>query len=106
MERTERQKDVLVALVKLHIEGELAVLAPVNGLGAGPRLHLVGGKGRLEEGAGGVDLDVGGASRAAASEEAHAVDLDLGRGRATSGSGRGHGKAKDGNKSVEELHGF
>lgn len=98
----KQERDVLVTLVKLHVQGELAVLAPVNGLGARARLHCVGRKGRLEEGAGGIDLDVCGASGTAAAEEAHAVDLDLGRRRATGRSSSG--EAKNRHKSVDELH--
>ncbi len=93
--------DVLEALIKLHVQGELAVLAPVNGLGTGTCLDLVGRKGRLEETASGIDLDVSGAGRAAAAEKAHATDLDLGRGRATGGSSSG--KADNGHKGVDEL---
>lgn len=62
-------QNILESLVKLHVEGELAVLAPVAGHGSGASLHLILGKGGLKKSTSGIDLDVSGASRAAAAKK-------------------------------------
>lgn len=106
MEKKSFGSHILEALVKLHVQRELAVLAPVDGLGARAGLDLVGREGRLEERAGGIDLDVGRAGGAAAAEQADAVDLDLAG--LVDGSrlrgGNGGGKADEGGGESEEAH--
>ena len=68
---------LLEALVKLEVEREFAVLAPVGGLGAGASLDDVLGEGNLHESLCGVDLDVGGAGRAARAQERDADNPNL-----------------------------
>lgn len=51
--------DLLESLIEGKVERQLAVLAPVGGLGAGAGLNNVLGEGDFHQGLGGVDLDVG-----------------------------------------------
>lgn len=93
--------DLLETRAKLHVESKLAVLSPVNGLGARTGLHLVGREGSLKEGTGGINLDIGSASRAASSKETHTVDLDFGGSIGVGGSGS---KAEKGGEESEKKH--
>lgn len=61
------QRALLITWVKLHVDGELAILAPVNSLCAGARLYFVGSKSRFEESTGSIYLDISAADRATTS---------------------------------------
>lgn len=98
----------LEARIEFHVDGELAVLSPVAGLGARASLNHVLREGGLEDGAGGIDLDVGRARGAAAPKEADTVDLDLTRALLVltglqNGWGSGS-EAEEASDSGEDLH--
>lgn len=93
--RPLRVSNVLESFVKLHVEGELAVLAPVAGHGSGTSLDLVLGEGGLKESTSGINLDISGASRAAAAKKRDTVDLNF-RGRVRVRGRHGSSQAEEG----------
>jgi len=93
--------DVLESRFKLHIQSQLAVLAPVNRPGAWPSLDLVLRKGGFKKGTGGIDLNIGTASRAAASKKTHTLDLHIIWGVSYDQT---CGDTEVGYKSQKELH--
>lgn len=93
----------LEALIESEVDGELAVAAPLRGLGAGAGLDDVLGEGDFEEGLGGVDLNIGGARRAARAEEGDTHHTDGGRSHGSGGIERWLvGDGRSGNKASEE----
>jgi len=96
----------LVTIIKLHVHGELAVLAPVAGLGAGAGLDNILGEGGLEDGAGGINLDISGSLGASGAEKGDVMDLDL-AGLTSTGfqdAGSGGSEAEEKSDSREDLH--
>ena len=68
--------DVLEASVPLKVNGKLAVLAPVGGLGARASLNGEFREGGLEQTARRIDLDISGAPWAARSQKPDVLDPD------------------------------
>jgi len=67
----------LISGIKFHVHGKLAILAPSRSTLSRASLDLVERKGRFEEGASSIDLDIGRPSGASRAEERDAVDLDF-----------------------------
>lgn len=100
---SRRRCNLLEALIESEVDGELAVAAPLRGLGAGAGLDDVLGEGDFEEGLGGVDLNIGGARRAARAEEGDTHHTDGGRSHGSGGIERWLvGDGRSGNKASEE----